>query len=100
MTSLRSKDISLPIIGKPTEALSTLRLPTNQDVLRRFTYSLKVQKVKRSIAVQVTCAEVMTLWQKIAGKATAGRAYYLSMPTIKKKLNKYVFNIIYRNRKN
>lgn len=45
MISLRSKDISLPIIGKPrSEALSMLKLPTNRDVLQRFTFFMKVEK--------------------------------------------------------
>ena len=45
MISLRSKDISLPIIGKPrSEALSVLKLQTNRDVLQRFTFFMKVEE--------------------------------------------------------
>lgn len=87
MTSLRSKDICLPIIGKPkAEALSSLRLPTNREVLQRLLYFTKVQKKKRSDSVNLTYEEIIGLWGKIAGQTAKGYNCFQSVNTIKKKL--------------
>ena len=81
MISLRSKDVSLPIIGKPrSEALSMLKLPTNRDVLQRFTFFMKVEKNTRSQSVNQTCAEIVALWEKIAGQTSKSYQSLTKLP--------------------
>ena len=51
----RSKHANLPIFGKArTEPFSQLKLPTNGEVLQRFNYRLKVVKLSKNIATNVT----------------------------------------------
>ena len=89
MISLRSNDVCLPIIGKARgEALSTRKLPTNRDVLQRFAFFIRVDKSTRLQSVNRTCAEIVALWDKIAGQTCKSYTCYNSLKTIKRKLNK------------
>ena len=60
MIATRSKRVNLPIIGKArTESFSQLKLPTNGEVLQRFIHYLKVLRLIKNKATNVTYDEVV-----------------------------------------
>ena len=70
MVSTRSADVAF-LIGKPIDRLSSLKLPTNLEVMQRL----------------LTCDEVVLLGQKVADGSTPGYTCHLSVNAIKTRIN-------------
>ena len=45
MVSKRSADVAFPFIGKPIDRLSSLKLSENFEVMQRFLYHFKCDKL-------------------------------------------------------
>ena len=87
MTSSRSKDVLLPIIGKArAEEFSQLRLPTRMEVLQRYIYFFKIAKTTKSRAANSTSHEVINLWKKVADGSTSNCTCYKTLKSVKSKL--------------
>ena len=87
MTSSRSKDILLPIIGKArAEEFSQLRLPTRIEILQRYIYFFKIAKTTKSGAANSTSLEVINLWKKVADGSTSNYTCYKTLKSVKSKL--------------
>ena len=87
MVSTRSADVAFPLIGKPIDRLSSLKLPTNLEVMQRFLYHFKCDKLSKQKSINRTCDEVVLLWQKVAEGSTPGYTCYLSVNSIKTRIN-------------
>ena len=87
MVSTRSADVAFPLIGKPIDRLSSLKLPTNLEVMLRFLYHFKCDKLSKQKSINRTCDEVVLLWQKVAEGSTPGYTCYLNVNSIKTKIN-------------
>ena len=87
MTSCRSKDVLLPIIGKArAEEFSQLRLPTSLEVLQRYIYFFKITQTTKSSAANSTSPEVINLWKKVADGSNSNYTYYKTLKSVKSKL--------------
>ena len=87
MVPTRSADIAFPLIVKPIERLFSLKLPTNLEVMQRFLYYFKCDKLSKQKSINRTSDEVALLWQKIAESSTPGYTCYLSVNAIKTRIN-------------
>ena len=77
MTSSRSKDVLLPIIGKArAEEFSQLKLPTRLEVLQWYIYFLKIAQTTKSRAANSTSLEAINLWKKVADGSTSNYTCY------------------------
>ena len=85
MVSTRSADVAFPLIGKPIDRLSSLKLPTNLEVMLRFLYHFKCDKLSKQKSINRTCDEVVLLWQKVAEGSTPGYTCYLNVNSIRPK---------------
>jgi len=84
MTSSRSKDVNLPIIGRARgEPFSQLKLLTNGEVLQRYIYYLKVLKVTKNEAMNFTCDEVVDLWKKVSDGCARNYTCYKTIKSVK-----------------
>ena len=59
MVSTRSTDVAFPLIGKPIDRLSSLKLPTNLEKMQRFLYHFKCDKLSKQKSINRTCDEVV-----------------------------------------
>ena len=87
MVSLRSADVAFPLIGKPIDRLSSLKLLTNLEVMQRFLYHFKCDKSSKQKSITRTCDKVVLLWEKVAEGSTPGYTCYLSVNSIKTRFN-------------
>ena len=87
MVSTRSADVAFPLIGKPIDRLSSLKLPTNLEVMQRFLYHFKCDKLSKQKSINRNCDEVILLRQKVAEGSTPGYTCYLSVNSIKTRIN-------------
>ena len=63
------------------EPLCEKKLSTNQDVVGRFLYHLKIKKYSVKNAMSATYNEIIAVWKKVAQGATPGYTCYLSRNT-------------------
>ena len=87
MVSTRSADLVYALLGKPIDRLSPLKLPTNLDVTQEFLYYFKCEKLSKQKSINRTSDEVVFPWQKVAQGSTPGYTCYMSLNTIKTRIN-------------
>ena len=84
MIASRSKQVNQPITEKArTKPFSQLKLPTNGKVLQRFIYHLKVPKLSKNKATNVTCDEVVNLGKKVSNGCISNYTCYKTINSIK-----------------
>ena len=59
MVSTRGSDLEFPLLGKPREMLSPLKLPTILEVMQRFLHYFKYEKLSKQKSINRTCDEVI-----------------------------------------
>ena len=77
MVCARASDFECPLLGKPREKLFS-KLPRNLEVMQRFIYFLKYEKLSKQISINRTCDKVIPLWKNVADRSTAGYACYMT----------------------
>lgn len=82
------------LIGKPTESLSSARLPTNGDVLRRFHYHHLEEKQSVKKSVKTTTELVLHIWER-------ARIPTQNQDKVEIKINKLLkrYNLLKKSRK-
>ena len=87
MAFTRFADLEFPLIGKPKNHLFFMKLPTNLNVMQRFLYYFKCERLSKQKLGNRTSDEAVLLWQKVAEGSTPGYSCYKNLNTIKSRIN-------------
>ena len=63
MVSTKSADLDFPLLGKLKDRLSSLKLPTNLNMMQQFVYYFTCEQLNKQKSINRTCDEVVLLWK-------------------------------------